>query len=161
MNNQTKFAVAGLLIVTAVVYLIVSSTRAAAHYFATVSELQAKGAAATGRKITVSGAVIGDSIKYDSSLPRVTFTIAQVPGDPKDVARAGGLAAVLQAAAGDPNAARLDVVYDSIKPDLLQDRAQAIIRGSVGSDGRFHADEVLLKCPSRYEAGVPTQVGPG
>jgi cytochrome c-type biogenesis protein CcmE len=157
LKGQTKLIAAGSLIVIAVIYLIVSSTTATAHYFVTVSELRAKGQAAVGRKMTVSGAVIGDSIKYDASKPTVSFTIAQVPGDPKEVERAGGLAAVLDAAASDPNAPRLDVVYDNIKPDLLQAKAQAIIRGELGSDGRFRADEVLLKCPSKYQQGVPTQ----
>ena len=73
--------------------------------------------------------------------------------------RTGGLAAVLHAAVSDPNAPRLEVVYDDVKPDLLQHEAQAIMRGQVGKDGRFYADEVLLKCPTRYEEEVPEQVG--
>lgn len=159
MADKTKFVVAGLLIVAAVTYLIVSSTGSTAHYFLTVEELRAMGRGAVGRNITVSGAVLGDTIAYDPSVPRVTFTVVQVPGDPKEVERGGGLAAVLHAAVNNPNAPRLEIVYDDVKPDLLQHESQAIIRGQLGEEGRFHADEVLLKCPTRYEEDVPDQVG--
>jgi cytochrome c-type biogenesis protein CcmE len=158
MQNNAKFVVAGLLIAAAVVYLIVSSTGSSAHYFLTVDELRAMGEEALERNITVSGAVLGDTIVYDPSVPRVTFTIVQVPGDPDEVERAGGLATVLHEAVNDPDAPRLEIVYEDVKPDLLQQEAQAILRGRLGEDGRFYADELLLKCPTRYEEDVPDQV---
>ncbi|HEY75067.1 MAG TPA: cytochrome c maturation protein CcmE [Thermoflexia bacterium] len=157
MGGKAKLTIAGLLIVAAVAYLIASNTGSTAHYFLTIEELQTMGEEAVGRSLTVSGAVIGDSIVYDPSVPRVTFTIVQVPGDPEEVERAGGLAAVLHAAVNDPSAPRLEVVYNDVKPDLLKDEAQAIVRGKLGEDGRFYADEVLLKCPTRYEEEVPDQ----
>jgi cytochrome c-type biogenesis protein CcmE len=160
MGGKTKAIIAGLLIVAAVVYLIVTNTGSTAHYFLTVEEIQALGDQAIGRNITVSGAVLGETIAYDPSIPRVTFTIVQVPGDPQEVERAGGLAAVLHAAVNDPTAPRLEVVYNDVRPDLLVNEAQAIIRGQLGEDGRFYADEVLLKCPSRYEEEIPAQAGP-
>ncbi|MBN1954789.1 MAG: cytochrome c maturation protein CcmE [Anaerolineae bacterium] len=158
MQNNAKFVVAGLLIAAAVVYIIVSSTGSTAHFFLTIEELRAMGDGAVGRNITISGAVLGDTIVYDSSVPRVTFTVVQVPADPKEVERAGGLAMVLHEAVNDPDAPRLEVVYEDVKPDLLQHEAQAILRGQLGEDGRFYADEVLLKCPTRYEEDVPDQV---
>ena len=159
MAGKTKFFFAGLLIVAAVAYLIVSSTGSTAHYFLTIEELEAMGSDADDRNITVSGAVLGDTIVYDPSAPRVAFTVVQIPGDPEEVERGGGLAAVLHTAVNDPNAPRLEVVYEDVKPDLLQNEAQAIMRGSLGEDGRFYADEVLLKCPTRYEEDVPDQTG--
>jgi cytochrome c-type biogenesis protein CcmE len=157
MTGNTKFIAAGLLIVAAVAYLIVTSTGSTAHYFLTIEEVHAMGSEARHRRLTISGAVLGDTIDYDSSKPRVTFTIVQMPGDPREVERRGGLAKVLHDAVNDPDAPRMDVVYDDVKPDLLQEESQAIIRGELGEDGRFYADEVLLKCPTRYEEGVPTQ----
>ena len=159
MAGKTKFVAAGLMIVAAVVYLIVSSTGSTAHYFLTIEEVQTTGNENVGKNLTISGAVLGDTIVYDSSAPQVTFTVVQMPGDPKEVERAGGLAAVLNAAVNDSAAPRLEVVYDDVKPDLLQHEAQAIMRGQLGDDGRFYADEVLLKCPTRYEEDVPEQVG--
>jgi len=158
--GKMKFIVAGLLIVAAVVYLIVSNTASTANFFLTIEELQAMQGQAAGRNLTVSGAVLGDTIVYDPGKPQVTFTIVQVPGDPQEVERAGGLATVLHAAVNNPNAARLEVVYHGVKPDLLQNEAQAILRGRLGEDGRFYADDLLLKCPSRYEEELPQQSEP-
>jgi cytochrome c-type biogenesis protein CcmE len=158
MRGNGKFIVAGLMVVAAVTYLIVSSTGNSAHYFLTVEELLAMGDEAIAHPVTISGVVIEDTLVYDPSKPQVLFTIAQVPADPEEVARAGGISAVLQAAMDDPDAPRLDVVYDDVKPDLLEEGAQAIIRGHLAQDGRFHADEILLKCPSRYQEGIPEQV---
>jgi cytochrome c-type biogenesis protein CcmE len=88
----------------------------------------------------------------------VSFTVVQVPGDPQEIERAGGLAAVLHAAVGNPDGPRIEIVYEDVKPDLLQHEAQAIVRGRLEQDGRFYADEVLLKCPTRYEEDVPEQI---
>jgi cytochrome c-type biogenesis protein CcmE len=159
MRGKTKFIVAGLLIVAAVVYLIVTSTGSTAHYFLTIEEVRAMGQEGRDRRLTISGAVLGDTIAYDPSEPRVTFTIVQVPGDPREVERAGGLAKVLRDAVNDPDAPQMEVVYRDVKPDLLKHESQAIVRGQLGEDGRFQADEVLLKCPTRYEEGLPGQAG--
>jgi cytochrome c-type biogenesis protein CcmE len=159
VGGKARFIVAGLLVLAAVAYLIVSATGQSARYFVTVAELQALGAEAAGRNLTVSGAVVAESIVYDPSIPRVTFTIAHVPGDPQEVERAGGLAAVLEAAVADPDAPRLEVVYNDVKPDQLREGVQPIIRGRLGADGRFYADEMIFKCPTRYEEGVPDQSG--
>ncbi|MFN2109371.1 MAG: cytochrome c maturation protein CcmE [Anaerolineae bacterium] len=159
MQNKTTFIVAGLLIIAAVIYLIVSSTGSTAQFFVTVAELQALGDEAMERNITVSGAVLGETIVYDALAPRVTFTILNVPADNQEIEQRGGLAQVLHDAVEDPTGPRLEVVYNSVKPDLLQNEAQAIVRGTMGADGRFYADELLLKCPSRYEEEVPDQAG--
>ena len=103
--------------------------------------------------------MLGETIVYDAMGPRVSFTMAHVPGDPKVVEAAGGLAQVLHNAVENPQAQTLEVVYDSVKPDLLQNEAQAIARGKLGPDGRFYADDLLLKCPTRYEEEVPGQTG--
>jgi len=155
MTGKMKYIVAGSLIVAAVIYLIVTSTGSTARYFLTIDELKGMGSDAQGRPVTISGAVLGETISYDASQPKVTFTIVNVPGDPREVERGGGLAEVLHDAVTDPDAPRLEVVYEDIKPDLLQHESQAIIRGQLQQDGRFYAEEVLLKCPTRYEEGVP------
>ena len=72
----------------------------------------------------------------------------------------GGLAEALYAAVINPTAARINVVYVGPKPDLLKDEAQAIVTGKLGSDGVFHADELLLKCPTRYQNALPSQAAP-
>jgi cytochrome c-type biogenesis protein CcmE len=48
-------------------------------------------------------------------------------------------------------------VYAGAMPDLLKDEAQAIMTGQLDSAGVFHADELLLKCPTKYQEAVPSQ----
>ena len=156
-GGRAKFIVGGVLIVAAIVYLIVTSTQASAQYFLTVEELIAKGDSVTDLDIRVSGAVIGDTIDYDPQTLTLKFSVAHVPGDNKEIEAQGGLAEVLHAAVSDPGRNRLSVVYEGPKPDLLRHEAQAIMTGRMGEDGVFYADELLLKCPTRYEESLPEQ----
>lgn len=158
MRDKTKYLAAGVLVAVAVLFLMLNSTGSSARYFMTIEELREMGQDAGDRSFTVSGAVLGDTIQYDPSVPLLRFTIAQVPADPEEVKAAGGLTAVLDAAVADPDAPRLEVVYHNVKPDLLQHRTQAIVRGRLDEEGRFQADEILLRCPTRYQEDTPAQV---
>jgi len=160
-GNRTKFIVGGVMIVAAIAYLIASSTQAAAQYYLTVDELITKGDGVKDRDLKLSGAVLGDSITYDAETLTLRFTIAHVPGDTDEIEEAGGLAEILHQAVMDPNANRVDVVYIGPMPDLLRHEAQAIVTGRLGEDGVFNADELLLKCPTRYEDEIPAQVEEG
>lgn len=155
-GGRVKFIVGGALILAAVVYLIISSTKASAQYFLTVQELNARGS--NGRDVRVSGAIIGDTIQYDPKTLTLRFTVANVPGDNKEIEKEGGLAAVLHAAVVDTSRPRMQVVYIGPKPDLMRNEAQAIMTGQMGTDGVFHASELLLKCPTKYQDAVPGQV---
>lgn len=155
--QKNKFIIGGVLILAAVVYLIASSTQASAEYFMTVDELKAEGAAALNKSVRLSGAVLGDTIQYDASTLTLTFEIAHVPGDNAEIEALGGLAVVLHEAVSDPSRARIKVVYEGVMPDLLRNEAQAIMTGKLGEDGVFHAEELLLKCPTKYEEAVPEQ----
>ena len=155
--QRNKFILGGLLILAAVVYLIFSSTQASAEYFMTVNEVNAQGQSVVGKNLRLSGAVVGDSIRYDANTLTLSFDVAHVPGDNADIEAQGGLAEVLHAAVIDPTRARVKVVYIGPKPDLLRDEAQAIMTGHMAADGIFYADELLLKCPTRYEQAIPGQ----
>jgi len=155
--GRSKFIIGGVLILAAVVYLIASSTQASAEYFLTVDEVTAQGQTVVGKNLRLSGAVVGDSIQYDPQTLTLTFDVAHVPGNNQEVEDQGGLAAVLHAAVVDPSRTRLKVLYSGPKPDLLKDEAQAIMTGKMGADGVFYADELLLKCPTKYEEAVPSQ----
>jgi cytochrome c-type biogenesis protein CcmE len=154
---KPKFLLGGLLILGAVVYLIFSSTTANAEFFMTVDELNAEGKAAVNKSVRLSGAVIGDTIQYDAETLTLTFEVAQVTADNNEIEAQGGLAEVLHQAVMDPTRQRVKVVYVGVKPDLLRSEAQAIMAGTLGEDGIFHAEELLLKCPTRYEQAVPEQ----
>jgi cytochrome c-type biogenesis protein CcmE len=156
--NRLKFIIGGVLIIAAVVYLIWSSATASAQYFLTVDEVKSRGADYMGRELKVSGAVIGESIQYDSDKLKLEFTVAHMPGSQTEIDALGGMAAVLHEATIDPTRSRIQVVYIGVQPDLLRNEAQAIMTGKLGEDGIFYATELLLKCPTRYEEAVPNQV---
>jgi cytochrome c-type biogenesis protein CcmE len=156
-SSRLKFVIGGLLIVAAVVYLIYSSTAASAQYFLTVDEVAMKGDEVYDRDLRVSGAVIGDTIEYDPQTLTLKFTVAHIPGDNDEIEQQGGLAIVLHNAVENPGQI-LEVEHNGPMPDLLQNEAQAIMTGRMGEDGVFHADELLLKCPTKYDEAVPDQV---
>lgn len=143
----------------AVVLLVVTSLKGNAQYYLTVDEL-VSGKVSGGSSVRVSGVVLGDTIKYDPRTLNLSFTVAHIPGDNDEIEALGGLSEVLHQASLNPKANRLNVVYNGVQPDLLTNEAQAIMTGKLGEDGVFYADELLLKCPSRYEEGVPSQVAP-
>jgi cytochrome c-type biogenesis protein CcmE len=160
-SGRSKFIIGGLLIVAAVIYLVVSATQAAAQYYFTIDEMLERSSELQERALKLAGAVDGESISYDSSTLTLSFTMANVPAEASEIEAGGGLAKVLYEALRDPTASRLDVVYVGPKPDLLRHEAQAIVTGTLGEDGVFYADELLLKCPTRYEEEVPLQISEG
>ena len=157
--GKTKFIVGGALIVAAGINLIVSSTQAGAQYFFTIDELNSKGGEVIGRDLRISGAVIGDSLEYDPETLTLRFMVAHVPGDNKEIDSYCVGVKVLYDAVNEPNRNQLQVVYNGVKPDLLRHEAQAIMTGQLAEDGVFHADELLYKCPTKYEEAVPEQTG--
>jgi cytochrome c-type biogenesis protein CcmE len=158
LAGRSKFIIGGMLVLAAVVYLIITSTQANAEFFMTVDELSAEGQSAAGKSLRLSGAVIGETIRYNPDSLTLTFDVAHVPGDNAEIEAEGGLALVLHNAVIDPARRRLTVSYSGVKPDLLQNEAQAIMTGHLGEDGIFYADELLLKCPTKYEEALPEQV---
>ena len=143
----------------AVVLLVITSLKGNAQYYLTIDELVSGKITGNG-SVRISGVVLGDTIEYDPRTLNLTFTVANIPGDNDEIEALGGLATVLHEASIDPTANRLKVSYNGVMPDLLTNEAQAIMTGKLGEDGVFYSDELLLKCPSRYEEGVPSQVAP-
>jgi cytochrome c-type biogenesis protein CcmE len=139
---KPKYLLGVALIGAAVVFLIVTSMTASAQYFLTVTQLRDKGQAVVDQSVRISGAVIYDSsVLYEvrNNEPYLEFSVV----DTED-----------QIGKETP----LRIVYKGPKPDLLQPHAQAIVEGHLGSDGKFYADNLLLKCPTRYEDQFPNQV---
>ncbi len=150
-GGRLKFLIGGAVVLAAVVYLIASGTAAGARYFITINELTASDDY-VGQTVRISGAVLGDSIRYDTENLIIDFDIVHIADDLGDLAQA------LNNAVNDPQAVRLPVhVEGQVKPDLLQHEAQAILTGTLGEDGVFYVSELLLKCPSHYQEAVPDQ----
>jgi cytochrome c-type biogenesis protein CcmE len=155
-GSRAKYLVIGVVLLGVVAYLVISGT-ATARYYITVDELVNE-SGNVGKNVRVAGAVDGNTIHFDPDTQTLTFTVANIPSDNETIREAGGLAAVLHYAVENPNATRMQVVWENAEvPDLLQHEAQAIMSGTLLEDGTFQANEVLLKCPTRYSDEVPEQ----
>ncbi len=158
MRGRAKFTIGGVILLAAIVYLIAVNLVGQQQYFITVDALNKNKDHYAGRNVRISGVVLGDTIKYDGHT--LEFVIANVPDSIQEVKTDGGLSDVLHQSALDLNSARVTVIIkDQPKPDLLKNEAQAIITGKLGDDGIFYGDELLLKCPTRYQQDVPQQSG--
>jgi len=156
--GRAKFIIGGVILLAAVAYLIVSNLLFRQEYFITVNDLTnpANASKYVGKNIRMSGVVLGDTIKYDGET--LEFVVAHIPDSAAEIEDEGGLAEILRTAAADSSTSRVTVIVkNQPKPDLLKNEAQAIVTGKLGEDGVFYADELLLKCPTRYEQDVPDQ----
>lgn len=151
-GDRLKFLIGGLLILGAVIYLVLSGTLAGARYFISVEEL-VHNADYVGQTVRITGAVLGDTIQYNADTGELSFTIAHIPDQYADLATA------LHEAVNDPTRTQLKIYMENqVMPDLLQNEAQAILTGQIGTDGIFYGSELNLKCPSRFQEDGAAQI---
>jgi cytochrome c-type biogenesis protein CcmE len=156
-GGRLKFAIVSVVLLGAIAFMILSGTLNGGRFFITVNEVLSR-SDLVGKSVKISGAVVGSTINFDANTQTISFTIAHVSDSIAELDDQGGLAKALHEAVVDPSAKRIQVVVkNQPKPDLLQDEAQAILTGRMGEDGIFYADELNLKCPSKYQADVPNQ----
>jgi cytochrome c-type biogenesis protein CcmE len=133
-GQNLKFFVAGGVIALAVAYLVTMGLQGTTVYFLTVSELQAKGAAAQNQIFRVSGNLVPGTLAKDSSGLGIQFLIA------------------------DPTSTPLSVVYRGGQvPDIIGDNIEIVAEGKLDAQGTFTANNVLAKCPSRLENAPPEE----
>ncbi len=158
--GRWKFLVLGLAMLGAIAYLMFSGTGIGARYYVTIDELLSN-PDMLDKKVRVSGAVDGEPSFYPET-NELHFVVANIPNNNDAIREQGGLALVLHNAVNDPDATRLKVVaHDKEIPDLLEHEAQAIMSGRLvieNGEPVFYADEITLKCPTKYEEDVPEQV---
>jgi cytochrome c-type biogenesis protein CcmE len=85
-----------------------------------------------GSKVQVAGSLVPDSTEYVEASQRLQFGIA------------------------DPNGATMTVLYDGVKPGNFEEATQIVAIGSYHDDA-FWAEQLLVKCPSKYQ-GLPDDV---
>ena len=122
MTATLRLAAVVAVAAACVGYLIYSASGGSAEYYLTVSELRAQ-QPSTG-DVRVAGVVQNDVVRSEGGL-HVRFT-------EKD-----STAAVL-------------VDYSGPVPDIFQPGITVVAEGRLGSDGVFHARQLLAKCPSRF-----------
>ncbi len=130
-NNKVKFIVGGFVIVGLIAYLIISSISSAGAYYREVGEVLAQRDTLNGKNLRVSGNIVTESVTYDAAKLDLNFLIS----DPKDPSQ------------------KLAVYFHGVKPDqITREGASAIVEGTLGPNGGpVQANNLLLKCPSRYE----------
>jgi len=124
-----KFIVAGLLIVGAVSYLMVSGIDDNMVYYYTLSELKEKKSDLAGMGLRIHGHVSSGSIRIDREASQVDFLVMEKK-----------------------TTNTLPVTYQGIIPDTFKDGAEVVVEGAYHA-GRHHFQATILmaKCPSKYE----------
>ncbi len=125
-----SFIIGGLAILAAVIYLVYANTQATALYYMTVSELK-HCTICTTQSVRVAGVVQQGSIVRDDQKQLVTFVIAQ-----------GGQ--------------QLAVSYNGVVPDIFRPGIEVVVEGHYTGQGPFQAQNLLAKCPSKFQAVTPT-----
>ena len=118
---------------------------AAFRYFKQLDEFLAHAAEHEGKHTRVHGYVALESIDRDLEAKQVRFSIQNDPPHAAGVAER-----------------QLEVIFTSLEtPDLFKDGAEVVVEGrftAAASGGVFHADRVLAKCPSKFEADAAQTV---
>jgi cytochrome c-type biogenesis protein CcmE len=125
-----SFVVAGVAIAGAVLYLVLANTGATAEYYMTITQLRAC-STCSARTIRVAGVVVAGSIARDTTNQMVQFKIS------------------------DSKTTAMPVVYSGVVPDIFQSGAQVVVEGKLASNGVFMAENLLTKCPSKFQAATP------
>ena len=80
----------------------------------------------TERKVQVAGGLLENSTKYIDESEQLSFTIVEEGGD------------------------SMPVLYEGVKPGNFEEAIQIVAIGNY-KDGTFHAEQLLVKCPSKYQ----------
>jgi cytochrome c-type biogenesis protein CcmE len=126
MSSTIKFVIGGLVVAVVIGALIITSFSGSTSDYLTISEVKALGPDQV-RDSRVSGAIVPDSVEWSTRDLHLTFQIADASG-------------------------QLDISYHGPQPDMLVDAVEAVVIGKYDRDTEtFEADELLMKCPSKYE----------
>ena len=120
-------------------YAYTNTGDASFRYYQSLAELQSAQAGLAGQALRVHGYVAIESIERDVASKQVRFLVQNDPP------HAGG-------DVGSP----LAVLYRSLEtPDLFKDGAEVVVEGRLqgrGANTVLLADNVMAKCPSKFEA---------
>lgn len=129
MSRKARWAVAAGAAVLALGSLVATAFGAGVVYYLTVEELQAHSDELAGRSVRVAGYVAPGSLERPALGLEMRFRLQPRPGE--------GTA--------------IPVVYRGTPPDLMAEGVEVIAEGR-WQEGVLYARQVLVKCPSKYEA---------
>ena len=131
-TGAVKLFAGGLVIFAAIAYVAFSSFQANAVYYYRIGEFLAQKNQLVGQNVRVSGPLDQSSIQLDQKTLELRFNIKE-------------------------NDTVLPVVYRGVVPDTLKTGESVVAEGHLDSKGVFQADNILVKCPSKYEEKQPGQ----
>jgi len=124
---RPQFLIALIVVFGALAFLGYNAFKASSMYYLSVGELLARGDAAYGEELRVSGKVVEGTIERGPEANAVRFAVADGEG------------------------ASVPVVYRGVVPDTFQNGGEVVVEGGLGPEGVFRATTLLAKCPSKYE----------
>ncbi len=124
--GAVKYFAGGLVILAVIAYVTFTSFQSNSVYYYTLREFNAQQSKLAGQTIRINGPLDKDSIKQDQRTLVLQFNL-------KD----GDIV--------------LPVIYRGVAPDTLKTGESVVAEGHLGADGTFQADNILVKCPSKYE----------
>ena len=127
MKKQAKFGIGIGVIVVALGFLAWLGYGESKTYYHTIAELQTLNGSAKTQRMRVGGTVEPGSIRRFTG--RVDFVLE-----------------------GEGKALPVSYIGTDPLPDTFTDKAQALVEGRPGPEGRFVAEHVQAKCASKYEA---------
>lgn len=132
-SNRTRFIIVAVVVALALAFMIWAAFGENTRYFLTVSEFNGKTEIHDGQMVRVSGMLVeGTFDRGDKS------TVSHFQLTDKEGISSGS--------------AMLLARYEGVLPDLFfNPHSEIILEGSYTSEGVFHADEILVKCPSKYQ----------
>jgi len=133
MNQRAKILVGSSIIVVAIAFLFISAfASSGTSYLMQVDEAVYKinHENVVDKKMRIEGRILPGSISWNAKALELKFIMVPIKGSEDN---------------------KLPVVYNDVKPDNLEHpEAQIVVEGKY--DGQiFHADTLLVKCPSKYE----------
>ena len=134
-GHRTRFRliILGVVIALSVGYMIFATFPGNVRYFLTVSEFMGGAEYQDGRVLRVAGKLVADSFQRQPEGTLAYFRLVDKEGE-----AAGG---------------SLHASYVGVMPDLFfNPHSEIILEGSYGKDNVFETDNILVKCPSKYQS---------
>lgn len=128
MRKRVKMMIGVGVVLSVLGTLILIGMNNATAFYMTVDEMVGKQNDDINKPAKVSGKIVGESVKWDADSLLLSF---ELEGE---------------------NGLRVPFQYKGVKPDTMNDGWEAIADGQLQSDGTFAVSELLVKCPSKYEA---------
>lgn len=126
MSSTTKFLVGGVVVALVIGLLIATSFSGSTSDYLTIAEIKTLDAEQV-RDSRVSGAIVANSVEWNTRELHLTFQIEDETGT-------------------------LPISYHGPQPDMLVDAVEAVAIGKYNHEaGVFEANDLLMKCPSKYE----------